>query len=182
MPKDVIFSQPMPEVVRYVVGFRFSKDFSRVVVIRKNRPVWQKGLLNGIGGKIEPGESPLDAMVREFLEETGMKTAAAEWVQAANVRGGGDPSGYDLYFFGSVGDLFGVQTTTDENILVVSTDSLPVSALAPCAGWVAPLCRYLLSERMNGEEVHVEVTREMNVPGTGGMAPPMQSLESGRRR
>lgn len=56
----------------YVVGFLFSTDLRYVILIKKNRPDWQKGLLNGVGGKIEPNEDPHDAMRREFKEETGV--------------------------------------------------------------------------------------------------------------
>lgn len=42
-----------------------------VVLVRKNKPKWQAGRLNGIGGAIEGGESPYQAMVREWHEETG---------------------------------------------------------------------------------------------------------------
>jgi 8-oxo-dGTP diphosphatase len=41
-----------------------------VALIRKNRPEWQAGLLNGIGGKVNDGEGWNDAMTREFFEET----------------------------------------------------------------------------------------------------------------
>lgn len=56
----------------YVVGFLFNTDLD-VLLIRKNRPEWQAGKLNGIGGKIEDGEEPLEAMVREFEEEAGVR-------------------------------------------------------------------------------------------------------------
>ncbi len=55
----------------YVCGFMFSPDKKQVALIRKTKPEWQKDLLNGIGGKIESGESPHEAMVREFYEESG---------------------------------------------------------------------------------------------------------------
>jgi hypothetical protein len=55
---------------RYVVGFVFSKDLSRVLLVLKNRPAWQDGKFNGIGGKIEGDETAFEAMNREFVEET----------------------------------------------------------------------------------------------------------------
>ena len=59
--------------IYYVVGFLFNPDMTEVVLIKKNRPDWQKGLLNGVGGKIESGEDPITAMIREFKEETGVE-------------------------------------------------------------------------------------------------------------
>lgn len=64
---------------QYVLGFAFSKESGEVALILKNRPAWQQGRLNGIGGKIEPGERLQDAMVREFSEETGVATTTEEW-------------------------------------------------------------------------------------------------------
>lgn len=57
---------------QYVLGFAFD-DLSRVALIRRHRPSWQAGFLNGLGGKVEPKDrDPLDAMVREFQEESGV--------------------------------------------------------------------------------------------------------------
>lgn len=53
----------------YVVGFIHNDH--EVALIRKNRPQWQDGFLNGIGGKVEKYENIHDAMVREFKEEAG---------------------------------------------------------------------------------------------------------------
>jgi len=58
----------------YTCGFLFWRD--EVLLVRKTRPDWQAGLLNGIGGKMERGEEPLPSMVREFREETGLLTSA----------------------------------------------------------------------------------------------------------
>jgi len=55
---------------RYVLGFMFDRDYAEVALILKNRPAWQAGKWNGIGGKIEGDETPHAAMVREFTEET----------------------------------------------------------------------------------------------------------------
>lgn len=59
----------------YVCGFLVSRN-DVVVLLRKRKPDWQSGLLNGVGGKVEQGESPLDAMHREWREET---YDAAKW-------------------------------------------------------------------------------------------------------
>jgi 8-oxo-dGTP diphosphatase len=58
--------------MNYVLGFLFHGKGSdmEVALIRKLKPVQQVGKLNGIGGKIEAGEPPFDAMCREFFEET----------------------------------------------------------------------------------------------------------------
>lgn len=56
---------------RYVIGIAFD-DLGRVALIRKNRPQWQAGKWNGIGGHIESGEYSERAMEREFMEEAGL--------------------------------------------------------------------------------------------------------------
>ena len=40
---------------------------------------WEKGKLNGIGGKIENGETALQAIVREAKEETAIVTDETDW-------------------------------------------------------------------------------------------------------
>lgn len=54
-----------------VAGFLIDGERSRVALIRKGKPAWMAGKLNAIGGKMESGETPLEAMKREFKEETG---------------------------------------------------------------------------------------------------------------
>ena len=39
--------------IKYVVGFAFNKEKTKVLLIKKTKPDWQAGQLNGIGGKIE---------------------------------------------------------------------------------------------------------------------------------
>lgn len=56
----------------YVVGFVVDHDYHNVLLIQKNRPTWQAGLLNGIGGGVERGETSQQALIREIKEETGL--------------------------------------------------------------------------------------------------------------
>jgi 8-oxo-dGTP diphosphatase len=108
---------------RMVVGFCFSEDNQRVVMIKKERPDWQKGCLNGVGGKIEK-ETAIQAMIREFEEETGVKTKPSDWQQFAKMRGSDWTVQYFRCFNTSYVDS--VKTTTDEQVVVseVSFDML----------------------------------------------------------
>lgn len=72
----------------YVLGFAFTPTFGdEVVLIRKLKPEWQAGKLNGVGGSIEEGESPSQAMAREFEEEAGLVTDPQRWRSFATMRG-----------------------------------------------------------------------------------------------
>jgi len=68
----------------YVLGFLFEEEdlnHEFVVMIKKKKPIWQKDKLNGIGGHIKEGETPSQAMIREFSEETGV--SVCNWAQFA---------------------------------------------------------------------------------------------------
>lgn len=78
---------------KYVAGFLFSPDFENVVLIEKNKPAWQKGKYNGIGGKIEEGETPGEAMRREFEEEAGL--SIDDWLYLCKIG----TSEYEVIFF-----------------------------------------------------------------------------------
>jgi 8-oxo-dGTP diphosphatase len=70
---DPVFDQG-DGVKVYACGFLlYRAAFStQVALIKKLRPTWQAGKFNGIGGRVEEGESPAAAMTREFMEETGV--------------------------------------------------------------------------------------------------------------
>lgn len=69
----------------YVLGFAFN-DY-QVLLIEKQKPAWQKGLYNGLGGHIEKDETPIAAMVREFKEECGIDTNESDWELYAEMKG-----------------------------------------------------------------------------------------------
>ncbi|WP_375292249.1 NUDIX hydrolase [Sphingomonas melonis] len=72
----------------YVCGFMFDPLGGLVVLVEKNRPAWQAGLLNGVGGKIEPQDATIHAaMAREFHEEAGVSTQPADWEEFATLVG-----------------------------------------------------------------------------------------------
>lgn len=69
-----------------VLGFLFNAKLNRVVLIRKNKPTYLAGQLNGVGGKVEEDEEPAVAMCREFREETGIATIPLWWTEYLRFR------------------------------------------------------------------------------------------------
>ncbi len=102
----------------FVVGFAFSKDRSKVVLVKKNRPAWQAGRMNGVGGKFEDGESPSECMVREFLEETGVQTSIEDWHYYTKIIGRDG----DVFFFRMFDDkVLSATTQNDEEVVILET-------------------------------------------------------------
>src|SRR5882672_6915589 len=108
--------------MNYVCGFMMSYDLMQFLLIRKTHPEWQKGKLNGIGGKIERKEvltsndagweswlmeTPFEAMIREFHEETGITTTRNRWrcfhIEEFDIGPDGNER-TKVYFFAAFGD------------------------------------------------------------------------------
>jgi 8-oxo-dGTP diphosphatase len=127
------------KVQEYVCGFLFSPDRTRVLLIRKKRPAWQAGKLNGVGGKIEPGETALQAMRREFREEAAVDVA--EWEHVLTLSGDDDAGkgyGWAGHFFRAFGELSTARAVTDEALETHRTDALPPDTI-PNLRWMIPL-------------------------------------------
>lgn len=99
-------------MTRYVAGLLFSPEGSTVVLVRKNRPAWQAGRLNAVGGKIEADETPAAAMRREFREEAGLDIA--DWQAVAVLSG----DGFEVHFYAAFSDLY-MQARTMETESIV---------------------------------------------------------------
>ena len=120
--------------MRYVAGFLFDSLGTHVVLVRKNRPLWQAGKLNGVGGKIEPGETPAEAMAREFLEEAGI---FVDWHQFAVLTAG--ETEVNFFRCRHSDALAAVRTVTDEAIEVHDVYRLPAQDLIPNLRWLIPM-------------------------------------------
>lgn len=118
--------------IRYVVGFLFSPDKSDVLLIQKNRPEWQAGRLNGVGGKVEQDETAHEAMVREFAEETGMEVPG--WDHAGVMMG----SDYRVEVFSAIGDVRAARSMTDEAVRVIHIGDLVYSKTVLNLQWMIP--------------------------------------------
>lgn len=140
--EDKSLSENLEENQKYVCGFLFDKYRNNVVVIQKNRPEWQKGLFNGVGGKIEYGETSLQAMQREFKEEAGLNID--DWTEFCIYE---NLNGETIHFFYSVAiDKVNVYSVTDEAISLMSIEHLfnkyypVISSLR----WLIPMALELL--------------------------------------
>lgn len=128
-------------VQKYVVGFALCPGpgiAPRVVLIRKKRPEWQANKLNGVGGKIEEGESPVAAMVREFFEETSVVTQESNWRLLVKLTTA--QSQVSVFVANLTYELEkNVRTTTDEFITIRRADQLVWYECVPNLRWLVPL-------------------------------------------
>lgn len=130
-------------MIRYVVGFVFTPDLREVVLLRKLKPAWQRGLLNGPGGKVEEGEDYFGAMQREYAEEVGGITPVGWRLTVVMTHlGGRQPGdhGYVLHFFRAFAEGLKCATArTDEPVGVYRVKYLPKLDCVPNLRWVIPL-------------------------------------------
>jgi 8-oxo-dGTP diphosphatase len=132
---------------RYALGFLFDATADHVMLIRKRRPAWMRGLLNGIGGKLEPGEIAGAAMEREMRDEAGVLIPAEIWTQVVRLR-----------FPEAMVDVFAFRgrafheaaTQTDEELAPRSVLAIRsgASELVPNLAFLVPLARHALVEEI----------------------------------
>jgi 8-oxo-dGTP diphosphatase len=121
----------------YVAGAFFNESLTQVALIKKDRPEWQKGFFNLIGGKVENKETPREAMAREFEEEASLKTLPSDWNVFLTLHINGNL----VYFLYNKGQLDSVKTTTDEKVEIHYVDHLPVNVIDNL-NWIIPLALY----------------------------------------
>ena len=125
-----------PIQTRYVRGFLFSPDRSHVVLVRKNRPTWQAGLLNGLGGKVEAAEAAGRAMAREFYEESGVLIPVSSWNEFAVLEG----PDFDVTFFRAFDDAWSrCRTMETEEVGALPVKMLGSMNTVPNLGFLIPL-------------------------------------------
>ncbi|HEC66689.1 MAG TPA: NUDIX domain-containing protein [bacterium] len=119
----------------YCLGFYFYKtnNTHRVYLIRKSKnkgPEVIRGLWNGLGGKLEEGETAVGAMIREFEEESGHRVI--DWDYRIKMEG----RDYILHIFSTVGPPF-VPKPVFEEVGSRLVGMLPSNS-APHVNWLVP--------------------------------------------
>lgn len=113
--------------IKYVLGFMFDRKLKRVALINKTKPSFQVGKLNGVGGKVNEGESCIDAMVREFEEETGTITDTNNWKEFAEIYSSVSDQHHQPFCIScyvTTGYLEELKSITDEKIKIESVFSI----------------------------------------------------------
>jgi len=132
---------------RYVVGFVFDLNAHLTLLMRKNRPDFQAGKLNGPGGKVEDGDvakfSPLVssaqiAMAREWLEEVhGPEILPEDWTEFCSIE---DERGWSVtYLYANAVDLHECHGRTDESVEIAPYKHLEVYDVLPNVLWLVPM-------------------------------------------
>ncbi|HEY1096187.1 MAG TPA: NUDIX domain-containing protein [Alphaproteobacteria bacterium] len=141
---------------KYVLGFAFSEDKSKLVLIRKNRPEWQKGKLNGVGGKIEDYDADAyAAMCREFKEEAGIETTAQDWNHYVTLNG---DYGFVIIFCAFSDRFMQARTQSDEAVEIIDLDDRAVrTGFVSNLGWLIEIA---LDENQSEFFVHVDYRKD----------------------
>jgi 8-oxo-dGTP pyrophosphatase MutT (NUDIX family) len=108
-------------MMRYTLGFCFDQECKVVALIKKARPDWMRGKLNGIGGKVEAGEDHLSGHVREFGEETE-GPAITRWALYCRIISTDPNNQYSMHVYSSfTNDVFGLRTPkgSDEPVIIM---------------------------------------------------------------
>ena len=135
----------------YTVSFIFDPTLERVLLIHKNRPAWQRGKLNGVGGKLEAGETPVMCITREVREETGLVIAPSAWIAVgAMTSEEWHVSVFTSIYHGTAGDA---RSVTNEQIEWITTARLP-HTVVPNLAWLIPLCQVRLRE---ARDFHIDI-------------------------
>jgi 8-oxo-dGTP diphosphatase len=114
----------------------FSQNIKNVALIKKIKPTWQKGLYNGIGGEVGCNETTSEAMVREFEEETGVKTHPDEWTLYTIITCQNE---YEVSFFFMISNqVYTVQTIEKEVVSIFQVNQLPENIIWNLR-WLIPL-------------------------------------------
>ena len=111
--------------MRVVVGI--ITDNKEILLLRKNNPDWQKGLYNGIGGKVELNTTPLETIIKKCQEELGVNIS--NWIELDSEI---SSSGIEIVYFLTTlneNEIKKLQSQTDERAELFSINNLPTNIL-----------------------------------------------------
>ena len=121
---------------RYTLGFIFTSSLEEVLLIHKLKPEWQKGRINGIGGKVEVGERALACIVREVKEEAALQSQEHEWIHMGKLSAADWIT--DVFVMKYMGDKNDAKSVEAEKIEWFALNNLPENIIGNLS-WLIPL-------------------------------------------
>ena len=110
----------------------------RCLLIKKNRPDWQKGYYNGVGGKVEPKDKDTHhTMIREFKEETNIYLSHWEPFLTFEYEDMSIVHFYKSFVLDIT--LNSVKRMTDESLWIIRVKDLSNIKVIPNLKWVIPM-------------------------------------------
>jgi len=122
---------------KYTIGIIFNETCSKVLLILKNRPDWQKGLYNFPGGHIEKREIAEECVGREIQEECGLNILYGQWEHIGTIL---NKENYKVEIFTTkYNPKYNgkVKTMEDQEVSWFPIDSLPKNLITNLT-WLIP--------------------------------------------
>ncbi len=139
----------------YVVTFLFNNELDKVWLIEKQKPEWQKGCLNGIGGKIEAYDGePIVAAQREMMEEAGCNALNLQYLgYMEGVNNDSSSFRVEIFTGKSVQIL---KTQEEEEIKLIPINEIKSHKHIENVPALIELCLYKLTGHSNFKSVKLE--------------------------
>lgn len=131
-------------VVRAVSAAIF-KD-GRFLLVRRGRAP-AKGLYAFPGGRVEPGETLMEAVHREVAEETGATLARVEHIVDLELESEGDPRRIEFVLSVHSAEFAGGEVIAGDDADAVAWLSVEEMAALPLAGSVLEIARAIAERR-----------------------------------
>ncbi len=136
----------------YTIGAFFNSPFYQEVLLIEKNSHGQKGKRNLPGGKVNFEENPLNAIVREFIEETGFVVPQNEWTYAGSIL---CQSEYKVSVYVAVNNhnIWWQPDYKEGYPAFVNVNRLPDN-IVPNLRWLIPFCADLHKRRKDkGEQL-----------------------------
>lgn len=147
----------------YVLTFLFTPDLQKVWLIEKQKPEWQKGNLNGIGGKIDDTDkSPLFAAIREIKEESGLSLNVGDIKYVGNIHSNTDygdddyeiDNNFIVYVFAGVTNKE-LKTVEEENVFKINVSDIRHYNYIDNIPLLLESCLFSLTNKSNFNKIEI---------------------------
>lgn len=131
----------------FTLGFIFDKTGNNVLLVHKMKPAWQAGRINGIGGKVEEGETPAECIARETLEEACLVIPATAWIYLGRIS----TDNWEMHTFATTynGNMNDAKKGDYEEVAWFPVDELPQGCIQNLT-WLIPFARERMEENTEG--------------------------------